>query len=71
MATDQIALEELRRRDQIQAQLGHILQFRAITPGYLRELGIYRGGEGIFVDKPATSKITPDGVTVSLLHLGG
>ncbi len=41
-------------------------------PQLLRELGIYGGAQGVWVDKARTSKLTEDGtgVTVGLLHTG-
>src|SRR5262245_40542716 len=43
-----------------------------LSPHTLRELGIYGGAQGVWVDKARTSKLTPDGVgvTVSVLHTG-
>jgi hypothetical protein len=43
---------------------------RGVTPGLLRELGIYGGAQGIWVDKARTSTIMPEGVAVGLLHTG-
>jgi putative restriction endonuclease len=44
-----------------------------LPPETLRQLRIYRGQRGIFVDCNTTRKATHDqvGVTVSVLHLGG
>jgi putative restriction endonuclease len=43
-----------------------------VAPGVLRELGIYGGAQGIWVDKARTGRITKDGVgiTVAVLHTG-
>ena len=43
-----------------------------VEPARLRELGIYGGAQGIWVDKARTSLATgkPDGVTVAILHTG-
>jgi putative restriction endonuclease len=43
-----------------------------VAPGTLRELGIYGGAQGIWVDKARTGGLTADGngVTVSVLHTG-
>jgi len=43
-----------------------------VTPAELRELRVYGGQRGIWVDKPRTAKLTADraGVTVALLHTG-
>jgi putative restriction endonuclease len=43
-----------------------------VAPSVLRELGIYGGAQGIWVDKKRTGRITEDGtgVTVAVLHTG-
>ena len=43
-----------------------------IEPQRLRELGIYAGAQGIWVDKThtASAETGPDGVTVGILHTG-
>ncbi len=43
-----------------------------VTPGVLRDLGIYGGAQGVWVDKARTASLTEDGtgVTVGLLHTG-
>jgi hypothetical protein len=43
-----------------------------VAPGVLREMGIYGGAQGIWVDKLRTGEITKDGggVTVAVLHTG-
>lgn len=43
-----------------------------LSPHILRELSIYGGAQGVWVDKARTGKLTEDGigVTVSLLHTG-
>ena len=43
-----------------------------IVPGRLRELGIYGGAQGIWVDKSRTGALTPDGrgIAVAILHNG-
>lgn len=45
---------------------------RGVAPGLLRELGIYGGAQGIWVDKARTGQLTKDGdgLTVALLHTG-
>ena len=43
---------------------------RGVAPGLLRELGIYGGAQGVWVDKVRTSTIAPEGVAVGLLHTG-
>ncbi|MGA3057836.1 MAG: hypothetical protein ABSE70_07355 [Candidatus Limnocylindrales bacterium] len=44
----------------------------SVAPDLLRELGIYRGGHGVWTDAPRTSQYGPDlaPLTVSLLHTG-
>jgi putative restriction endonuclease len=53
---------------QVQARGGPL----GLAPLLLRELGIYSGAQGIWVDKMRTRTLTPDGagVTVSVLHTG-
>ena len=43
-----------------------------LEPSVLREMGIYRGAAGIWIDKSRTAVISGDkhGVTVSVLHNG-
>ena len=43
-----------------------------VSAGLLRDLGIYGGGQGIWVDKATTGSASPDGsgVAVGLLHTG-
>lgn len=41
-----------------------------LTPGEVRELGIYGGGSGVWVDKSRTQNLAQDGVAVGLLHTG-
>ena len=43
-----------------------------LEPKRLRDLGIYAGAQGIWVDKvhTASPEIGPDGVTVAILHTG-
>jgi len=45
---------------------------KSVAPGLLRELGIYGGAQGIWVDKVRTGKINLDrgGITVAVLHTG-
>jgi len=45
---------------------------KGVAPGVLRDLGIYGGAQGVWVDKARTSSLTEDGtgVTVGLLHTG-
>ena len=43
-----------------------------LDPAMLREMGVYGGAQGIWVDKRRTGALTPDGngVTVAILHTG-
>lgn len=41
-----------------------------LTPGEVRELGIYGGASGVWVDKSRTQNLAQDGVAVGLLHTG-
>ena len=43
---------------------------RGISPSIIRELNIYGGAQGIYVDKNRTCAISPNGqgITVSVLH---
>ena len=41
-----------------------------ISARSLRDLGVYGGAQGIWVDKTRTGNLAPDGVTVGLLHTG-
>ena len=41
-----------------------------LTPGEVRELGIYGGGSGVWVNKSRTQNLAQDGVAVGLLHTG-
>jgi putative restriction endonuclease len=61
---------ELSRR----TQLWNIVSTEPVDelePSRLRELGIYGGAQGIWVDKARTATVeVPEGVTVSILHTG-
>ena len=41
-----------------------------LTPGEVRQLGIYGGAQGVWVDKSRTQNLAQDGVAVGLLHTG-
>lgn len=45
---------------------------KGVAPGVLRDLGIYGGAQGVWVDKARTGSLTKDGTgaTVGLLHTG-
>ena len=61
--------ELLRRLDQWEAAQKSE-NWPLLTPGEIRDLGIYGGFSGVWVDKKHTSEIAKDGVAVSLLHTG-
>lgn len=64
--------EELEYRKRMWATLLERAGTNTTEPRLLRELGIYGGAQGVWVDKTRTSKLTEDGigVTVGLLHTG-
>src|SRR5690349_21053433 len=71
MASEQAGPEILRRRemwDSLVARGGAT----NVAPGLLRELGIYGGAQGVWVNKLVTENFSPDGVgiAVGLLHNG-
>ncbi|MGA8890238.1 MAG: HNH endonuclease [Anaeromyxobacteraceae bacterium] len=43
---------------------------RAVSPALVRELGLYGGQQGIWVDSVRTGQVASPGVTVSVLHRG-
>jgi putative restriction endonuclease len=63
--------EELDRRTGLWRKL-EAQHNGALVPAVLRELGVYGGAQGIWVDKARTGPLAPDrnGVTVSVLHTG-
>ena len=63
---------ELQHRRDVWARLGTSVGPKGVAPRVLRELGIYGGAQGIWVDKARTGSLTEDGngVTVALLHTG-
>jgi putative restriction endonuclease len=64
--------EELELRKRMWKQLLEAGGPRGVEPKLLRQLGIYGGAQGIWVDKDRTRKLTHDakGITVGLLHTG-
>jgi hypothetical protein len=65
------AQEELHTRRRLWAQVQD-LGAASVEPSVIRELGIYGGAQGIWVDKRRTAALTSDGngVAVSVLHTG-
>lgn len=71
MALDVVQEERDHRREMWQ-RLRAAGGPKGVAPSVLRELGIYGGQQGIWVDKARTVNLTGDrdGVTVGLLHTG-
>ena len=65
-------LEEAKRRQGLWEQLTRRSNGKGLPPALLRELGIYGGGQGIWVNKALTINIdgAEDGVAVAVLHNG-
>src|SRR5262249_3348717 len=63
---------ELNHRRSMWQRLGEHGGPKGVAPAVLRELGIYGGAQGVWVDKARTSQLTEDrvGITVGLLHTG-
>ncbi len=63
---------EYRRRVRMWGRLRKAGGPLSVSAGLLRQLGIYGGGQGIWVDKTTTGSVSPDGsgVAVGLLHTG-
>jgi hypothetical protein len=63
--------EERNRRLSLWSQL-QAADITNLEPGYLRQLGVYGGAQGIWVDKARTQSVSKDGhgITVSILHTG-
>lgn len=66
------APEERTHREQLWRDLIERGGPRDVEPGLLRELGVYGGAQGIWVDKQRTKQIdeAPLGATVAVLHTG-
>jgi putative restriction endonuclease len=70
---DQVKIQREREyRLELWRKLHEIGGPTGVAPQKLRELGVYGGAQGIWVDKERTSQITKsgDGITVSVLHTG-
>jgi len=63
---------ELSHRLRLWRTLSAMDNTKGISAGTLRKLRVYKGAQGIWIDKERTSLITEDktGVTVSMLHTG-
>lgn len=64
--------QELEHRRELWAEFQRRGGPRGVPPAVIRELGIYGGAAGVWVEKSRTGDLTPDGtgVTVSVLHTG-
>jgi putative restriction endonuclease len=64
--------QELEHRLKLWQRLLDTGGVQRVKPQRLRELGVYGGAQGIWVDKARTRQLTPDGtgVSVGLLHTG-
>jgi hypothetical protein len=69
---DSLIQEERQRRYEMWESLKQRGGPKGVAPSVLRDLGIYGGAQGIWVDKSRTSRITSDGegITVAVLHTG-
>lgn len=61
---------ELNRRLELFNKAKRVSKSGLNTPGELKELGIYGGASGVWVNKVLTSQLHPAGVAVGLLHTG-
>ena len=62
--------KELAYRLDTLARARLIPSWPLLTPGEVRDLGIYGGASGVWVDKSRTKNLAKDGVAVGLLHTG-
>jgi len=67
--TSSIELEVTRRLDAWD-KLQKSPNWPLVSAQEIRDLGIYGGAQGVWVDKIRTSSIAPEGVAVGLLHTG-
>lgn len=61
---------EVARRLDAWEQLQKSADWPLVSAQEVRELGIYGGASGVWVDKKQTSGVAPEGVAVGLLHTG-
>jgi hypothetical protein len=61
---------EVSRRLDAWNQLQKSRNWPLVTAQEVRDLGIYGGASGVWVDKSNTSGVAPEGVAVGLLHTG-
>lgn len=62
--------KELLRRLDLLAKAQALESWPLLSPGEVRELGIYGGASGVWVDKTRTKEFAQEGVAVGLLHTG-
>ena len=62
--------QELLWREARWAELTSLPTWPNVSPALLREMGIYGGAAGIWLDKTTTGSISPHGIAVSVLHTG-
>jgi putative restriction endonuclease len=67
-----LVTQELEHRLKLWQKLIETGETQEVRPRRLRELGIYGGAQGIWIDKNRTQRVTQNqlGVTVGLLHTG-
>jgi hypothetical protein len=61
---------EITRRFDAWSQLQALPNWPMVTAKEIRDLGLYGGASGVWVDKTRTSSIAPEGIAVGLLHTG-
>lgn len=62
--------KELLHRLDILAKAQSLESWPLLSPGEVRDLGIYGGASGVWVDKTRTQEFAKEGVAVGLLHTG-
>lgn len=62
--------KELLHRLDILAKAQALDSWPLLSPGEVRDLGIYGGASGVWVDKTRTQEFAQEGVAVGLLHTG-
>jgi hypothetical protein len=62
--------KELAYRLEIMSQAKSLANWPLLTHEEVRDLGIYGGASGVWVNKSRTQELAPEGVVVGLLHTG-
>lgn len=62
--------QELHYRLEILAKAQALESWPLLSPREVRDLGVYGGASGVWVDKTRTQKFAEEGVAVGLLHTG-